>query len=146
MNGALYDKPLTFFTSSASVLKRHAAEEGHKDAINKECNFRRTYGHFQPDALEQLADKHGLQAAENMKKLESILSCVEFCARQGIPLRGHREHDFSLDPDHMLQRNPGNFLALVRFRSLAGDISLRRDFHQSSESRGYKTTYLSPRI
>ena len=81
-----------------------------------------------------------------MKKLESILSCVEFCARQGIPLRGHRELDFSPDPDHMLQRNPGNFLALVRFRSLAGDISLRRDFHQSSQSRGYQTTYLSPRI
>ena len=39
MNGALYDKPLTFFTSSASVLKRHAAQEGHKDAIAKECNF-----------------------------------------------------------------------------------------------------------
>lgn len=55
-------------------------------------------------------------------------------------------HGFSLDPNVAMERNPGNFLALVKFRVDAGDSSLLRDFHKTQSGRGQNVTYLSPVI
>ena len=61
------------------------------------------------------------QAAEQVRKnmifLTSILKCIEFCGRQGIDLRGHRD-------DNMVEDdiNKGNFFALLQLRVDSGDF------------------------
>ena len=87
-SGQLYERPLTCFTSASDVLKRHADQKAHKDSVVKQSSFLATYAYAQPNVLQQLQDKHSQQAAENMDKLRSILSCIEYCGRQGIALRG----------------------------------------------------------
>ena len=147
-SGQLYERPLTCFTSASDVLKRHADQKAHKDSVVKQSSFLATYANAQPNVLQQLQDKHSQQAVENMDKLRSILSCIEYCGRQGIALWGHRESGFSVtDLDTPLSFNPGNFLALVRFRLEAGDERLLHYFHTSGNLQGkHSVTYLSPLI
>ena len=111
--------------------------------------FKTTWTVQDPDVLQQLQDVEAAQARENLDKLKSIIKVIEFCGRQNIPLRGHRESDFSLDLSKPLRRNPGNILALIRSRLEAGDLCLLQDFHisqKAKESGGKKVTYLSPSI
>jgi len=58
---------------------------------------------------------------KNPKLLHSIISCIVYCGRQNIALRGHVE---STDGGN----NPGNFLALIEFRTDAGDEVLTNHF------------------
>ena len=52
--------------------------------------------------------------------LTSIIKCLEFCGRQGIARRGHRDDSTSESP------NQGNFKALIDLRIDAGDIALNQ--------------------
>ena len=147
--GALYCKPLTNFTKAANVLTKHNGQTTHLSAIAKANAFRGTWNAEQPDVHQQLHDVQAVQARENVEKLKSIIKVVEFCGRQNIPLRGHRESGFSLDMSKPLPQNPGNFLALIRFRLEAGDQRLLQDFDMSRDAKhsgGKKVTYLSPGI
>ena len=49
------------------------------------------------------------QFEENKKVLESIVRCILFCGKQGIPLRGH--------DDLVREKNRGNFKELLEFRA-----------------------------
>ena len=51
----------------------------------------------------------------NREILKSLIKCLQFCGRQGVGLRGHRDND----TDNFL--NKGNFKALIQFRIDAGD-------------------------
>ena len=61
---------------------------------------------------------------------------MEFCGRQGIALRGHRDDASSEDP------NQGNFKALIQFRINAGDVALDSHLKECSKRSTYtsKTT------
>ena len=50
--------------------------------------------------------------------LTSIIKCLEFCGRQGIGLRGHR------DDNTTSSFNNGNFKELLEFRANSGDNTL----------------------
>ena len=84
-------------------------------------------------------------ACENRQKLKSIISVIDLCARQNIALRGHCSEDWNLAAEEEPDSNPGNFLALLRFRVDAGDTSVVRDFHLVPGVGG-RTTYHSPSI
>ena len=65
-----------------------------------------------------------------------------FCAKQNIPLRGHRhESGWSISGSENVHENPGNFLALLRFRADSGDAALACNFSGSRV-----VNYQSPRI
>ena len=71
----------------------------------------------------------------------SLLKCIIFCGRQGIALRGHRNEDFDPTSGRDPVENPGNFLALLRFRADAGDSALQCEFAAS-----HRVTYRTPRV
>ena len=73
------------------------------------------------------------QVGRNCQFLKSIISCLEFCGRQGIALRGHKDDSTSDD------FNQGNFKALVQLRIHAGDSVL--ELHLASCSK--RATYMS---
>ena len=69
----------------------------------------------------------GLQYREKIRKslkkkeiLTSIIKCLEFCVRQGIGLRSHRNENTTSS------FNNGNFKELLEFRRNSGDNILRK--------------------
>ena len=77
--------------------------------------------------------------AHNQQFLKSVVSCLEFCGRQGISLRGHRNDSGNDDQQTMIL---GNFKALVNFRISAGDAVLDSHLKECSKRSTYtsKTT------
>ena len=71
----------------------------------------------------------------NKEKLVSIAKTVEFCARQGIALRGHRDDHF--DPKKSYDESDGNFSNLLRFRIDAGDTVLKQHFDSAAGNARY---------
>ena len=79
-----------------------------------------------------------------------------FCGKQNISLRGHRNERIIVSHDgqgaersaSLIQKedgNPGNFLALLKFREKSGDASIIRDFHLHQEGSGLRrVNYCSP--
>lgn len=65
------------------------------------------------------------QVEFNRKVLKSVFKSVIFCGYQNIPLRGHRDDQTSTS------LNKGNFLALLEFRSEAGDSVLCDHFQNA---------------
>ena len=65
---------------------------------------------------------------KNRRSLTSILKCQEFCGRQGLALRGHR--DDSKAPDKRQQRN---FKGLLNFCVDAGDQVLQEHIEMCSK-------------
>ena len=71
----------------------------------------------------------------NKEKLVSIVKTVEFCARQWIALRGHRDDHF--DPKKSYDERDGNFSNLLRFRIDAGDTVLKQHFDSAAGNARY---------
>ena len=63
--------------------------------------------------------------------LTSIIKCLEFCGRQGIARRGHRDDSTSESP------NQGNFKALIDLRIDAGDIALDQHLKTCAKYASY---------
>ena len=70
---------------------------------------------------------------QNREILTSVLKCLQFCGRQGIALRGHR------DDDTNSTLNKGNFKELLNFRVDAGDNIL----HEHLKTCAKNATYTS---
>ena len=57
------------------------------------------------------------QVSRNSKVVKSLLKCVAFCAKQGIPLRGHRDDSTASE-----SAKTGNFIQLIQFRAENDDV------------------------
>lgn len=82
------------------------------------------------------------QAVENNRKaLKPIIETVLLCARQNIPLRGHRDSGRIIEEEQP-DVNEGSFRALLRYRVHGGDKCLRKHL---SEGAG-NAQYISPEV
>ena len=133
------------FTRATFTLGKHNCSETHIGAMVKMSSFRTVMRQEQPSVQQQMVTNHEQLACENRQKLKSIISVIDLCARQNIALRGHRSEDWNPSAEEEPDSNPGNFLALLRFRVDAGDTSVARDFHLVPGVGG-RTTYRSPSI
>lgn len=80
----------------------------------------------------KLVDQHinssrAKQVKENQRKLASIASAILMCGWQWIDLRSHQ--DDSSDVANDLDRNHGNFLALLQYRACGGNSILDEHFN-----------------
>lgn len=57
------------------------------------------------------------QITRNTKVIKSLLDCVCFCAKQGLPFRGHKD-----DYTAAASNNKGTFFELVQFRAKTDDV------------------------
>ncbi|XP_045463823.1 zinc finger MYM-type protein 1-like [Harmonia axyridis] len=80
------------------------------------------------------------QIIENRNPVLPIIETVIFCGRQGIPLRGHRDHG-KLNLEICPVENEGNFRARLRFRANSGDEALKKHLEKGSKN----ALYLSPK-
>lgn len=104
-------------TRKDEMLKRTSQEEKGKDILS----------------LMHLKEKD--EISRNRQALQSIIKIVLICAKQNIPLRGHRDDgDVLLSaPDH----NDGNFRALVRLAVESGDTALENHLKSSWKNATY---------
>ena len=83
------------------------------------------------------------QVTENREKLVPIIKTVLFCARQNIPLRGHRD-----DANHLDEKtnNPGNFQELLKFRIDSGDKVLESHLKNCAKNARYRSKTIQNEI
>ena len=128
---AKIDKPDNNIKQSTDVHVGHQKDENTTGNVNTNANS------FQvsPTDLSRITNLPKVVFEKNQKLLHSIISCIVYCGRQNIAVRGHVE---STDGEN----NPGNFLALLKFRADVGDKVLANHFSQA----GNRAKYTSPTI
>ena len=133
--GALVEAPLQKFKKALEILAQHEETEYHKDSYCKTTGFLERMVHRCVSINAQLNTLHAAQMERNRAILKSIITCVEFCGRQGIPLRGHRDDANDLQSDG----NHGNFQALLKFRCESGDTVLDDHFKNCAKMASYRS-------
>ncbi|XP_044170439.1 zinc finger MYM-type protein 1-like [Acropora millepora] len=133
--GVLVSSALTNFNKATDILKEHHRKEYHIAASVKAENFIKIMQKPQKAISSIIDTQRSTLIEKNRKLLHSIISCIVFCGRQNIALRGHVE---STDGEN----NAGNFLALLKFRADAGDEVLANHFSQATN----RAKYTSPTI
>ena len=108
--------------------------------MERGANFKLIHENQKNSIICEIDTGRKKQQLENRKKIIPIIRTVLLCGRQGLSLRGHRDHG-SLSLDLPIE-NDGNFRALLRFAIDSGDISLRNHI----ENIGRNSLYISPQI
>ena len=89
--------------------------------------------HYDPSL--RIDTKITMLASANLEKnvaiMVSIIKCLEFCGRQGIAIRGHRDDTTSTSI------NKGNFKALLDMRIDAGDDVLKQHLSEGPKNATY---------
>ncbi|KAG5877818.1 hypothetical protein JTB14_022709 [Gonioctena quinquepunctata] len=111
----------------------------HRTASIKADNFLSVMAGKSQSIDNQVDAVRARQVKENQEKLVPIIQTVILCGRQGLSLRGHRDHgmfNISVEPEE----NEGNFRALLRARIDSGDVNLKKHLEMLLTSAGiYKT-------
>ena len=99
--------------------------------------FISTYGKPSSQISFMLSSSEKDIVKKNQEFLTSIIKCVEFCGRQGLALKGHRDDSTTVDKKHQ-----GNFRSLLDFRIDAGDKVLEEHLAKDPKNASYisKTT------
>ena len=95
------------------------------------------------NVAQQVVDHRTNTIAANRKKLRSIIKCLLFCGKKSC-FKGKSLRKFSATSSDT-ETNPGNILALLKFRIDAGDTALGTSF--LLQGRGPRNViYCSPQI
>ena len=126
----LITKPLTNWKDAREILLGHAALNYHVQAEAKLNEFARLYKQPSSRIQNLLTAEAQATVQRNRAVLTSVAKCVEWCGRQGIALRGHR------DDSTAETLNQGNFRALLSFRAET-DIVLAQHLQSAQKNATY---------
>ena len=82
------------------------------------------------------------QEEENKEILRQIVLAVEFLAKQGLPLRGHRDDKVDFANEHI---NRGNFIAVLQLLAKGNDI-LRKHLQIAKQNEKYASKTIQNEI
>ena len=125
---ALVKLPMKNWNEATDILKDHQKKEYHITASLRADDFLQTAERPETSITSIIDNKAARHIAKNRKLLRIIISCIVFCGKQNIALRGHNE---SLSDEG---NNPGNFLALLKIPSWGRWWCSRRPFKRSYRS------------
>ena len=134
--GFLVSSALKNFNKATDILKEHHRKEYHIAASVKAENFIKIMQKPQKAISSIIDTQRSTLIEKNRKVLHSIISCIVYCGRQNIALRGHVE---STDGEN----NSGNFLALLNLglmqvTKFSPTISARRQVERIIHLQPYK--------
>lgn len=124
-------------TKALELLRKHSDKEYHKTAVIKSDEFLRTTTHQQLDIQRHLNKAMADRISLNCQKLTSIFKIVEFCGRQNITLRCHRDDATCIERDLSESKNLGNFRALLKFQIHAGYTVLAEHLAAAAQNATY---------
>lgn len=135
--GPLVQSPFKQFHKAKEKLDGHfTGNKAHNEAVSHAIEFIAVMENKKDPINRQLNNEVAICVAQNRSILKSIVETVIFCARQNIPLRGHRDDAKFLAKGN---GNPGNFQALLNFRVEAGDKVLEEHFKTASRTCTYRS-------
>lgn len=136
----LFTDPLTNWQVALSRLrKHHNNSEIHKNATVAMIEFKKVQAACTTSISAKINKVREQNIKENRDKLKYMVQNIIFCAKQNIPIRGHRDDSKYLNGNG----NPGNFQALLKFRvQSCGDTKLAKVLHNGPKNATYssKTT------
>ena len=138
--GALVKLPMKNWNKAMDILKDHQKKEYHTTASLRADDFLQTAERPETSITSIIDNEAARHIAKNRKLLRSIISCIVFCGKQNIALRGHNE---SLSDEG---NNPGNFLALLKFRAEAGDDVLAIHLNEATDRAKYTSATIQKEL
>ena len=135
LNSTLVTCPLINFKKASDRLREHfcGTSKYHLHAAEMATDFKATMEDKLVPIDQQISTVRAREVASNRKKIESVAETIILCGRQGISLRRHRDDWKRLeDSPHS---NPGNFIALLKFRAHGGDTVLSDHLRTASAHR-----------
>ena len=112
-------------------LKQHATCDYHMNSAVKMNAFMKTYEDPSSRIDVSVTDESCKRVEQNREILTSVLKCLQFCGRQGIALRSHRDNDTNCS------LNKGNFKELLKFRVDSGDKILEEHLNTCAKNATY---------
>ena len=134
--GVIVTTPFSNWTSMSTVFQRHDKSKYHQDSMVKMDAFKITATNSSTSISSRLCKERDERIKNNTKVIKSLLDCVIFLGKQGLPYRGHRDDRTCEDVV-----NAGNFMELVYFRAKTDAILAK---HLKNAPRN--ATYLSKTI
>lgn len=138
--GRFLSVPWTQYSRKKDI-DEHASAIYHKNAVVTMNNFKGTVVNRTQTPINQLLDSASRKASRvTTERLNSVIRCIVFCARQGIALRGHRNEsspfiNHTLHPKHIIPGdvNRGNLLMVIDQRRQVGDTCLDSFKHKRAK-------------
>jgi len=134
------------FKDAINEFKNHEKKEYHLLSVQRANDFLINYESGGSKAVDVLLDKHKQQVIDsNRKRIVPIINTILFCARNNLPLRGHRESGLLSSSEirsSCLNGEQGVFRALLSFRVESGDTALLNHIETSPKN----CTMISSRI
>lgn len=144
--GKLVTEPMVKFKDAINEFKNHEKKEYHLLSVQRANDFLINYESGGSKAVDVLLDKHKQQVIDsNRKRIVPIIKTILFCARNNLPLRGHRESGLLSSSEirsSCLNGEQGVFRALLSFRVESGDTALLNHIETSPKN----CTMISSRI
>ena len=137
-------RPLVSFSKALEVLSKHTMKGYHKEAVVRADEFMHVMRIEQPDIRCQMNQAMPDRVASNRQKLVSIIKTIEFCGRQNVALRGHRDNATDLEKDTL--ENHSNFWALLKFRVDAGDTILQEHLATALRNATYTSSTIQNQL
>jgi hypothetical protein len=129
----LIETPFRNWKDVLTDITKHRDTDYHSKSEGLLVAFTNVLNKTQPTIPEKLDPQSQKQIAENRTFLASIIKCILFCGRQGIPLRGHRDDG----KEEITEKNQGNFKALLNFRINSGDDVLGSHMEKCNKNASY---------
>ena len=115
--GTLVSKPFSLWTKQSSMFLSHEQNQYHQDSMTRMMAFKDSCSAPTRTISSMLNKEREEQITRNTKVIKSLLECVCFCAKQGLPFRGHRDDYTATESE-----NKGNFCELVQFRAKTDNV------------------------
>lgn len=136
----LITEPFRDWKAAISYVANHSTLDYHRQSMAMMTALQETMKNPKKRIDLSISDKARQTVETNRKILSSIIKCLEYCGRQGIALRGHRDNFAGATTTTDVQNgNPGNFLSLIKFRVDSGDNVLKMHLDMCQKN----ATYLS---
>ena len=128
---SMVETPYSSWKYCLRSVAKHSNLMYHKRNAAKMSAFLATHNNQKQRIDFSISAVEKERVARNRVYISSILKCLEFCGRQGLALRGHRDDSTS---DSLSQ---GNFKALIDFCIEAGDQDLQHHLETCQKNATY---------
>ena len=131
----LITQPYHNWKDTKEDLKNHSVLEYNKDSMEKMNIFLSCFKNQTTRIAQSITQTSAAVVSRNRQYIASILHAIEYCGRQGIALRGHRDDGPLFDE---ASSNRGNFKELIMLMS-----EFDKTLKYCVESCARNATYLS---
>ena len=98
--GILVSKPFSLWTKQSSVFLSHEQNQYHQDSMTRMMAFKDSCSVPTRTISSMLNKEREEQITRNTTVIKSLLECVCFCTKQGLPFRSHRDDYTAVTTDN----------------------------------------------